>query len=451
MSTRRSRSSASARIGWAALSLLAAGLLAAFVVRDGRVHAIILAAAACAWFARPAALPSLAIIIPFGPILDWPFLGSPAKIYAAEIVLLAAAACAGARFALARDDPARVRIRVPLPLILLGAYAAAGAVALAAGHPRILASFDGLRAVRVLSLTVAAPLLLLAIAREDGDRDRAIRRFLLATVAALGVIAAAGIAEFALSLRGATGRPEPGSFYRESVQVAVHIALFSPAALSLFFSADARPMRLAGGAAWILSFLCLVLTASRGAMASVLITSAIVVAGGAKSAAARRSIAIAVAVAAIGAGILIVKPEIAGESFGRKLRATLAGDFFSSREAAWREEASSIRAHPIAGEAPWATASSLYLELARRHGIPAAALAVAAIASAALAAFRVRRGLGIAAGLLGLLIVGFAETSIGARTTPLIATAVAMACLVDSRRWSREGGHPRSRADSTFS
>jgi len=422
--TRRSRSSAPLRLAWAALALLAAGLLAAFVIRDGRIHAIALAAAAVAWFARPASLASLAVIVPAGPILDAPFLHSPAKVYATEVILLAATACAGVRFALSREDPSRVRIRAPLPAILLGAYAAAGLIALAAGHARLLLSLDGIRGVRVLALAFATPLLFLAAGGERDARARLLRLWTLATVAALAAIAAAGIGEFALGARGPTGRAEPGSFYRESVQVAVHIALFSPVALGLFFSADARSMRLAAGAAWILSLICLILTASRGAMASVIITSAIVAAANARSPAARRAVAIALAVIAIGAAVLIAKPKIAGESFGRKLRATLAGDFISSREAALREEAAAVRANPLFGEGPSATGSSLYLELARRHGIPVAAIA----------AFRARRGSGLAAGLLGLLIVGFAETSIGARTTPLIATAVAMASLAGRSR-----------------
>ncbi len=43
-------------------------------------------------------------------------------------------------------------------------------------------------------------------------------------------------------------------------------------------------------------------------------------------------------------------------------------------------------------------------------------------------------GLGLACGLVGLLLAGLAETALGARTTPLFATMVAMAGLMGRER-----------------
>ncbi|NTV04623.1 hypothetical protein HGA89_06925, partial [bacterium] len=160
-----------------------------------------------------------------------------------------------------------------------------------------------------------------------------------------------------------------------------------------------------------------------------------------------------VALAALGAlaVVLLLKPELAGESFAYKLRASLAGDYLSTRLPAWREAAAAVGAHPLAGEGPEAYAPSIPLELARRLGLPAALLAIAALLGALAAAARASRrlatgaplqasglslssvALGVAAGLAGLLLVGLAETGLGNRTTPLIAATLAVAALLDAK------------------
>ncbi|MDO9694173.1 MAG: hypothetical protein Q7W56_05545, partial [Candidatus Latescibacteria bacterium] len=187
--------------------------------------------------------------------------------------------------------------------------------------------------------------------------------------------------------------------------------------------------------------------------------AALVAAAAAAPAGGRRRLrAPRLALAALGAVAvaLLLRPELAGESFAYKLRASLAGDYFSTRLPAWREALDAIAAHPLTGEGPAAIAPSIPLELARRLGLPAALLAIAALLSALVAAARSSRrlatgarphqcglspssvALGVAAGLAGLLLVGLAETGLGNRTTPLIAAALAVAALLSTTRPDRE-------------
>jgi hypothetical protein len=192
-------------------------------------------------------------------------------------------------------------------------------------------------------------------------------------------------------------------------------------------------------------------------MASVLITSLLVVMIASRQWGRRQRHAAWIALVALAVGLcgLLLRPELAGESFVYKLRATLAGDFFSTRTDTWREALQAIGDHPVTGEDPAAWAPSVPLELARRHGIGAAILALGAIVAASVWAARGGRqglsgqadgfrssapaaegafvwavGWGLAAGLLGFFLVGLAETGLGARVTPQLAAAIAMATLL---------------------
>ena len=263
-------------------------------------------------------------------------------------------------------------------------------------------------------------------------------------------MAGGGIAEYVFAIAGKADS-EPGSFYRNSVGLAVHLAFFAPLGLAIWLGDSGRIWRLAGAIAWLASAACLPLTASRGAMGSVALTTlgllAVTMRGGDRKRLRAPALALVVILAA--AAVLAVRPELAGESFAYKWRATLAGDYFSTRWPDWREAAAAIGAHPLTGEGAGAGAPSIPLELARRLGLPAALLAMAALAYGSVTAGQVARGRGvrygtglastslawgIAASLGGLLLVGLAETGLGNRATPLIAATLAAAALVVTQR-----------------
>jgi hypothetical protein len=440
-------------LGLLAFALAGAGSSAGGAPATGRLPLLLLGIVALAWFGQPRPRIPIAAIIPVGPILDVFFLTPGRGIYATEVVLLAAAAWWLARRALTPRPWPR-----PAPALLLWfAFAAVGLIALAVGPGGGMATAAGMRGARLLVLAGFVPLLLIDDGSDGGRRPRLLAWWTAATLGAVILLAAGGVAEFLLTIAGKSDE-EPGSFYRGSVGLAVHLAFFAPLGLALWLGDSGRRWRLAGAGAWLAAAACLPLTASRGAMGSVAATAALLVAGTALAGDRRRLRAplIALGVIAAAAVVLVLRPELAGESFAYKLRASLAGDFFSTRVPAWREASGAIAAHPLVGEGPEAYAPSIPLELARRLGLPAALLAIAAIVAGLVAATRAchRRpdgtstdttglspssvALGVAAGLIGLLLVGLAETGLGNRTTPLLSATLAIASLLSTAVRTRE-------------
>jgi len=417
----------------AALVLLADALVRGSI--DGRqIPLVILAAAGIAWFVRPGSLRALAIVVPLGVVLDLPFLTDGRGIYATEVVMLTAVSGWASRIALGR---VAIPSRPPLAGMLLLGYGAVAALALLIGHPEMMSTYAFVRSLRVVLLAAAVSVVVQSPTDATADRERFIGLWTDASLAALALLAVGGLVEFAVSIAGRSAA-EPGSFYRSSVGLANHIALVSPLALAWALSGAGRRRTMAA-AAWIAAMLCLPLTASRGALGSVLITSAAVgwlmLQGG-----RRRWLLAAAGVLAAILVVLSVNPDLAGEAFAYKFRKSMEGDFFSTRVDAWSETGAAIADNPLTGAGPDAWAPSVPLELAARHGVPAALLALAALVVAACAAFRARaRGprsaldptaVGVALGLAGFLLVGLAETGLGARTTPLLAVTVAVAGLL---------------------
>ncbi len=419
-------------------------------VDERRLYLVLLAAAAAAWFTRPGALDTLAWVVPFGPVIDFAFLTPGRGIYATEVILLAALASWLTGRLFGRE---RGRWPMPnLPTLLFCNFGAIALVALIAGHAERFLLFTAYRMGRVLLLAATTGFLFSALALDETRRDRAIRAWTASTLGALGLLGLFGLAQFLFGRH--SGHFEPGSFYASSVGLAVHVAFFGPVALCVALGASDRRWRLGALVAWLAAVICLPLTASRGALGATLITLALAVLAALRRTRGRgwRLAAIAVLVAGIGAVVLMSNPELAGEAFAYKYRASIAGDFFSTRVDEWREAAASIRAQPFFGEGPDAWAPSIPLELMRRHGVPAALLGLAAIVAgivslgrrawrwdAAAAPTRIgglhvaSTAWGLTLGLLGLLLVGLAETGLGARTTPLLSMALAMTGVVHVR------------------
>lgn len=432
------------------LAVVAAWLLFTFLLRgesaERPVTLLVLAVASLAWFARPASLLSLVVVFPVGAILDSPVLAPGRTIYATEVILLAAVVAIGVRWAVLGRGEYGNRSSFPLPAGLWAGFALAGILTLVAGHSEMLGTPAGLRGLRVLFLALAVSFLLWGLGRDAVIRSRAWLLWTAVAVIGLGLLGLGGILEFLLAVIRGGGDRSPGSFYRSSVGLAAHIAFLSPLAVSLCLSRAGRSWRIGGGVAWLLALICMPLTASRGAMGSVLLTTVFLILVTARqwSSVQRRGVWIVFVVMAAGFTLLAISPDIAGESFAYKFRKTVEGDFFSTRVDGWQEGMAAIAGNPLIGEGPNAWAPSMPLELARRHGVPAAILALVAIV---LAGIRVGKwagrsargragssdqlvravGLGLSAGFGGLLLVGLAETGLGARLTPLVTSAILVA------------------------
>lgn len=436
----RLRSPLAAALGVVSLLLLARFVLvaddtAAVAVRTG------LAVVALAAFLTRVPLRALVWLVPVGPVLDAGLLGLGREIYLTEILVLAGAGAWGLRAA-----QGRAATPAPgLPVLLLAAFGLAGALAMMSGQPPLLLTGDGLRGLRVL--WIGGVLGFMWPALDDDPARRAVD-WSRATLLGVFVLAGGAWVQFAAGARGA----EPGSFYGDSVGLAVHLASFLPVALAVALGDAARRARIVGGAAYLAGLIALPLTASRAALATTAVTTIVVLTFSARALDRRLRLTVLglVVLAAAGGAALVLDPELAGESFAYKFHRSEQGDFLSTRTDAWREAWAAVKAHPLTGEGPEAWSPSIPLELARRYGLPAAALGMAAIVAGMLAAARGARragregrcvspgtvSLGLAAGLGGLLLVGLAETGVGARFTPLLAAALATAATSGAVRRS---------------
>lgn len=428
------------------LIVLLAHAIAAPESAERRLPLVLLAAVGLVVFSRPEFRWILAVVVPAGPVLDFFFLTPGRGIYATEAVLTAALCSWLASRALGRDQTPWARPSPPA-LLLVG-FGLVGVLALIAGHAGAFDAFVTWRALRVLLLTVGAVFLFGAVAGGSA-RDMA-PVWTAATLGALLLIAVGGVVDTVI--RG-SGQFEAGSFYGSSIGLAVHLAFFAPVALSIWLGPSLRRWRMLGAAAWIAALICLPLTASRGALGSVFITSVLAVLVTARRTRGRtwRGMAVVLLVLCVVIAVLVARPEIAGEAFAYKYQASIAGDFFSTRVNEWSAAWQGITARPLSGEGPATWAPSMPLELARRHGMPAALLAMAAILVAAWTAGRrawrldegegpATTGLhtaslcwGLGLGLLGLFLVGLAETGLGARLTPLLVWTVVMTGFVRDR------------------
>jgi hypothetical protein len=429
--------------GRALAALIACGLLVLLVhaimvpeTAERRWPLALLAVASLVVFTRPTMQWILAILVPLGPVLDFFFLTPGRGIYATEVILMGALCCWLANRALGRDQSPWPRLS--LPALLLVGFGLVGTLALTSGLADSFTAFSAWRALRVLLLAAGAVFLLSAVA--EGSKRDLIPVWTVATMGTLLLMAVVGLIEFVFK---GQGQYEVGSFYDSSIGLAVHFAFFAPLALSVWLGPSEKRLRMLGAAAWIAALICLPLTASRGALGSVFITSVLMVLITARRKRGKgwQGMAVALVVLSAGIALLMAKPEIAGEAFAYKYRASIEGDFFSTRVNEWGEAWEGIKAQPLTGEGVATWAPSVPLELARRHGVPAALLALGGIVVgvwvAGLRAWRLDGedgasvGLhqgsffwGLALGLVGLFLVGLAETGLGARSMPLLVWVV---------------------------
>ena len=400
-------------------------------VAERRVPLIILSAIGLIWFSRQKTVAIIVFLIPLGPILDAAFLTPGRGIYATEALLLVGSFIwLAEQFRHPHPWP-----RPTTPVLFLALYAMVALLALLAGD---YSQFSVLRMMRQLFLVVMTAIMVQDLFSRSGAFESLLKKWTFATLLSLSLLALGGIVEFLMT------HSEPGSFYRGSVSLAVHIAFFSPIALSICLSTWSPNWRIAGATAWTLSIICLPLTASRGAMGSVFVSSlALLLVATIRGRQLGWRPLLLVFVIALAGIALLANPEIAGENFAYKVQASLKGDFFSTRTSQWKNGIDALKISPLVGQGPQASSNSIPLEMAQRHGIPAALLLLISIFIAMISPIRHAWSLdfssnpiiwGVTFGILGFLLVGLAETGLGARTTPFLVMVVVISSLWKSKK-----------------
>ncbi len=395
-----------------------------------RIVRSMIAVAALALFATVVPLRLLIWIIPLGPVLDATLLWTGNEIYLTEMIVLSVATVWA--MGIIRGKATLPVLSVPAMLMIL--FGALGVMATIIGHPEQMTTTAGLRSTRVL--WIGGLVVWMWNSLDQNDHSRLVN-WTRASLLGLALLALGGIMEFLTGDR--TG--EPGSFYNSSIGLSVHMAFMMPLALAVVLGNGLRKARILGGVGYLAGLVVLVLTASRGALGSVALTTLALLAFSARRLEGPRRLIVlsAITLVLIGGVTLGLKPELAGESFAYKFERSLAGDFFSTRTAEWQDSLTAIKASPFFGVGAEAWSPSMPFELALRHGVPAALAAFGALFAAIWFAARSRPDpgnpnacvstatttLGLAFGLAGLVLVGLAETGLGARLTPLLAACIA--------------------------
>jgi hypothetical protein len=216
---------------------------------------------------------------------------------------------------------------------------------------------------------------------------------------------------------------------------AIHLTLFLPIACGAALSGETATRRVAMAAVSI-GALALVLSFSRsawvGGFASLLVVSALVAwRGGSRSARA-----VAVTLAALGfGGVLVVVADVSlpgvPESYMRRLSSLGSAGLFADRAEEWGRAFPVLRSSPIVGRPDAPNCYNILLGLASQSGLPILIPFVWLV----VAGFRgALRGLvehtGLAAGLvgaiIGLLVTGIGESSLGARVMPEVGLLIGM-------------------------
>ena len=368
--------------------------------------------------------PGLALVgfVPYAVLANLePWLGG-ARPYPSEIALLAGIAVAALR------APHWWRFRGAARAGL--AYG--GWIVLAALLSTLLAGRNAgdsasseaiLRLVRVGFLAAA----LFALGHEAARRARGAGIFADAATGAIGLIGALAIIESLAELRQG-GLPDTGSAVGGPELLALHLTLLAPPGIALcVLGRDAsRASRFLLG----LAAIALVLSFSRagwaGAWAAILGMG--LVAGKVDRRGARFLLLIAGVLIVLAILAMLVFSVAGGPlaPYGERLRTMSPGALLASRSADWQKGIATISAYPLFGQPDGPNPYNLFLGLAAESGLP---LWIPWIAILALAAGAGLRALGagspvapLAAGFLGamigLVVTGIGEASLGARLTP---------------------------------
>jgi hypothetical protein len=390
--------------------------------------------------------PGLALVgfVPYAALLNLdPWLGGGGRVYPSEIFLLAGVAVAAVR------APRWWRFRSASRM----GFAYGGWIALAALLGTILAAGAGgreaapssevvLRLVRVGFLGAA----LFALGHEAARAGRGAETWADAATGAIGLMGALAILESLVELRHG-GLPDTGSAVGGPEMLALHLTLLAPPGLALLILGRDQ-----GRASWFLLGLgatALLFSFSRAGWAGgwAAILGMGLVAGKVDRRRARQLLlgaALLLALALL--AILLLHVRFAGgplAPYAERLRSMSPGALLASRLADWQQGIATIKAYPFFGKPDGPNPYNLFLGLAAQSGLPVWIPWLGILGLAAAAGRRaIRAGgpaaplaVGLLGGMIGLLVTGIGESSLGARLTPPALLSLGLTTgLMASRR-----------------
>jgi hypothetical protein len=359
---------------------------------------------------------ALAATVPYVALANLEAIVHPSgQPYPSEVVLLAALPVVAWR------DPGSWRFsRSTAFAVAFGLWMAIAA----AGAARETDSAGVVRLVRMGFLGAAMFALGLAVAR----REHGARTAIDAALGAAGVMGILSLGEGVIGAFAGRGIGPIGSAVGGPELLALHLTLLAPPALALV--ALGRDPARATRILLVIAGLALVATRSRsgwmGGWAAILgmgILGCKVAPRGGKG-----LVGLALGVAGLGvAGALILRlPGIPGGALGERLRELTPASLFAARRADWGNGLRTIRAHPWFGQPDGPNAYNLFLGLAATSGLPILLAWGAVLWNACASGLRTLRlrsaaapeAIGLIGAVIGLLVTGIGEATLGARLMP---------------------------------
>jgi hypothetical protein len=360
--------------------------------------------------------PALALlaVVPYAVLANLEGRLADTSLYPSEIILLSALLVVALR------RPEAFAWRGPVVFALaFGAWMALAALAGAA-------TTDAARVAKLVRTAFLAGSLF-ALGFGTASHRHGAASWIQAAAGAAGLLGFLAIGEAMMSLR--QGVPQVGGVVGGSELLAIHLTLLAPAGLAIVaLGADRRPLTRVLVA---LAGLGLVLSFSRsgwvGGWAAILGMG--IAAGKLDRRAGRRLLILAGAILVLAVTLAIVLAS-AGEipgAYAARARSIISADLLAGRRSEWGIGLATMRAHPVFGLPEAVNPYNLILGLAAVSGIPILFPFVALLVAAARGARRaLGRGdvasgvaaVGLLGAVIGLLVTGIGEASLGARLTP---------------------------------
>jgi hypothetical protein len=398
-------------------------LLAALTLSPYRYFLVPVALVVFMAFTRLRA-PDLALlaIVPYVVLANLEGWLTDTSLYPSEVILLTAVGVVALR--------RRQAIAWQGAALLALAFAAWMIVAALAGA----ATTDSARVAKLIrSAFLGASLFALGFAAAR--RPRGAATWIDAATGAAGLFGFLAVGEAVFGLRH--GVPRAGSVVGGSELLAIHLTLLAPPAIALVALGVDRSR--ATKALLVLSGLALVVSFSRSGWVGG--WAAILGMGLVASKLDRRRGAGLLLLAGLGLGLAILAALVltaTGETLGAyaaRLRSLLSADLLADRRSDWQSGLATVRAHPIFGLPDARNPYNILLGLAAVSGLPILVLFATLIGIGVRSGLRALResrsaaapvAVGLFGSVIGLLVTGIGEASLGTRLTPPVMVTLGL-------------------------